>query len=242
MAYKRAVAPAALLRGEALTAAMVGIGMNFAAEPAVQPNIEDTLLSASVEGMEGDDLRVLAVLVTWLDVHHAWINADRLVRATQTLNSPRVRAFWAAIGTWLEKDRRLARLTKLDQGKRIDLLRTGSAFQVRRRGEDPRFQGTPLRVPDGVLRRRTADVLTPEELAGRHLGYRYRVLIGPTYRADMWGALEHDPTLAPAALARQTYGSIAVARLEPGTGRFELGTHPAPSRILSDTFVLPCQI
>lgn len=211
MAYKRAVAPAELLRGEALTAAMVGIGMNFAAEPAVQPNIEDALLSASVEGVEGDDLRVLAVLVTWLDVHHAWINADRLVRATQTLDSPRVRAFWAAIGRWLEKDRRLARLTKLDQGQRIDLLRTGSAFQVRRRGEDPRFQGTPLCVPDGVLRHRAVDVLTPEELAGRHLGYRYRVLIGPTYRADMWGALEHDPTLAPAALARQTYGSFATA-------------------------------
>lgn len=211
MAYKRAVAPAELLRGEALTAAMVGIGMNFAAEPAVQPNIEDTLLSASVEGMEGDDLRVLAVLVTWLDVHHAWINADRLVRATRTLDSPRVRAFWAAIGRWLEKDRRLARLTKLDQGQRIDLLRTGSAFQVRRRGEDPRFQGTLLRVPEGVLRHRAADVLTPEELAARHLGYRYRVLIGPTYRADMWGALEHDPTLAPAALARQTYGSFATA-------------------------------
>ena len=51
--------------------------------------------------------------------------------------SPRVRAFWAAIGTWLEKDRRLARLTKLHRGKRIDLLRTGSAFQIRRRGEDP---------------------------------------------------------------------------------------------------------
>ena len=66
-------------------------------------------------------------------------------------------------------------------------------------------------MPNGVLRHRTADVLTPEELAGRHLGYRYRVLIGPTYRADMWGALEHDPTLAPAALARQTYGSLATA-------------------------------
>jgi len=35
---------------------------------------EDTLLAASVEGMERDDLRVLAVLVTWLGIHHPWIN------------------------------------------------------------------------------------------------------------------------------------------------------------------------
>jgi len=27
----------------------------------------------------------------------------------------------------------------------------------------------------------------------------------------MWAALEHDATLAPAALARQTYGSFATA-------------------------------
>ena len=190
---------------------MVGIGMNFSAKAAVEPNIEDTMLSASVEGMEGDDLRVLTVLVTWLEVHHAWINADRLVRATQTLESQRARAFWAAIGTWLEKDRRLARLTKLHRGKRIHLLRTGTAFQVRRRGEDPRFKNTPLRMPAGVLRDRIGDVLKPEELAGRHLGYHYRVLIGPTYRADMWAALERDPTLAPAELARRTYGSFATA-------------------------------
>ena len=211
MAHKRVVAPAELLRGDALTSAMVGIGMNFSAKAAVEPNIEDTLVSACIEGMEGDDLRVLAVLATWLDVHHPWINADRLVRATQTLEPQRARAFWAAIGTWLEKDRRLARLTKLHRGKPIDLLRTGTAFQVRRHGEDPRFKDTPLRTPAGVLRDRPADVLTPEELAGRHLGYRHRVLIGPTYRADMWAALELDPTLAPAELARRTYGSFATA-------------------------------
>ena len=211
MAYKRAVAPPDLLRGHALTAAMVGIGMNFAAEPTMEPNIEDTLVSASVEGMEGDDLRVLAVLVTWLDVHHPWINADRLVRATHTLQSHRARAFWAAIGAWLEKDRRLARLTRLHRGKRICLLRTGTAFQLGRRGEDPRFEGTPLLAPAGVLRDRTADALTPEELARRHLGYHYRVFIGPTYRADMWAVLERDPTLTPTELARRTYGSFATA-------------------------------
>jgi len=193
MAYKRSVAPAELIRGDALTAAMVGIGMNFAAETAVEPNIEDTLLSASVEGMEGDDLRVLAILVTWLDVHHAWINADRLVRATQTLDSPRVRAFWAAIGTWLENDRRFARLTKLHRGKRIDLLGAGSAFQVRRRGEDPRFQGTPLRVPEGVLRHRTADVLTP-----RHSTARTRGRPAPSHRGRSHpGGTRRTPSRLP---------------------------------------------
>jgi len=185
--------------------------MNFAAEPMAEPNIEDTLLSASVEAMERDDLRVLAVLATWLGVHHSWLNADRLVRTTQELDSPRVRAVWAAIGTWFDKDRRLKRLTDLHRGKRIDLLSTGTDYHVRHRGEDPRFEGSPLHVPAGILRDRSADVLSPEDLARRHRGYRYRVLIGPTYRADMWAALELDPTLTPSELARQTYGSFATA-------------------------------
>ncbi len=37
------------------------------------------------------------------------------------------------------------------------------------------------------------------------------MMIGPTCRADMWAALEDDPTLSAAALARQTYGSFATA-------------------------------
>lgn len=211
MAYRRPTSSEALLEGDALTSAMTGIGMNFAATAAKAPNIEDTLLSASVCGLEEDDLRVLAVLVTWVGIHHPWINADRLLRAVRSHQGPRVLAFWAALGHWLRKDRRLARLTNVYQGPRLDLLRTGTDFQIRRHGEDPRFAGGPLRVPAGVLRDRPADVLSPVELAKRHCTYRQRIVIGPTYRADMWAALDRQPSLSRAALARIAYGSFATA-------------------------------
>ncbi len=211
MAYKRVEVSSEPLRGEELTAAMVGVGMNFAADATAEPNIEDTLLAASVEGMERDDLRVLAVLVTWLGIHHPWINADRLIRAVRTQTSSRVRCFWAAVARWLHRGRRLVRLAELYDGPRMDLLRTGTAFQIRRRGEDERFVGGPLRAPAGVLRDRVSDVLSAAELAKRHRTYRYRVLMGPSYRADMWAALELDPTQSPSELARQTYGSFATA-------------------------------
>jgi len=164
---------------------MAGIGMAFAATPSPAPNVEDTLFAASVEGMDRDDLRVLSVLLQWLEVYQPWINADRLFRAVSTSDSPRVRAFWAAVGLWLGKDRRLARLARLHEGARVDLLREGSSFQLRRRGEDPRFEGTPLRVPAGVLRRRASDVHPPEEMAKRHPGLRFRILMGLSYRAEM---------------------------------------------------------
>ena len=55
MAFSRNLAAVAAPPGDELTARMVGIGMNFAAEPRVDADIESTLLHASELGMlEGD--------------------------------------------------------------------------------------------------------------------------------------------------------------------------------------------
>src|SRR5690606_10228159 len=78
------------LDAEALTSAMAGIGMAFAADATQHPPIEETLVSASEEGMLRDDLRVLSVLVTWLEVHRERINVDRLTRLVQSIEEPRV--------------------------------------------------------------------------------------------------------------------------------------------------------
>lgn len=211
MGFSRRSSALELPRGDELTRAMVGIGMLFAAEAKPDANIEDTLLAASIEGVEHDDLRVLALLTTWLGVHHPWINVDRLTRAVSAQDSARTRAYWAAVAAWLGKDRRFGRIARLHNGPRVDLLRVGTEFQVGRRGEDPRFVESVLRVPAGVLRDRAADVLEPAELAKRHRTYRQRVWMGPSYRADMWAALEVEPLLSAADLARKTYGSFATA-------------------------------
>lgn len=211
MGFRRAIGPSRILTGDELTAALVGIGFNLAASGARNPNIEDTVLAASVEGLEHDDLRVLALLVTWLEVHSAWLNADRLIAIVREYPSPRVRAFWSAVARWLARDRRFARMARAYSGPRVDLLATGTRFQIKRAGEDPRFEGTPVRVPAAVLRDRKDDVQSPAELARRHRAYRRRVMLGPSYRADMWAELEADPSLSPAELARRTYGSFATA-------------------------------
>ena len=161
--------------------------------------------------MDEGDLRVLSVLTTWLGVHHTHVNADRLVRLVGGHPSERVRAYWAAVATWLEKDRRLARLARAYEGAPIELLPTGNAFQLQRRGEDGRFTGSKLRVPNGTLRERDEDVLSPEVLVRRHAGYRNRVLMGPSFRADVWTALQHAPDLSIAAIARKVSCSFATA-------------------------------
>lgn len=194
-----------------LTARMVGVGMVFAAEPDEDADIEGTVVGASVAGMIGGDLRVLAVLTTWLGVHHARLNADRLARLVDAHTEPRVRAYWAAVATWLGKDRRFARLIAGYDGPPVELLAVGNEFQLRRRGEDQRFHDTVLRAPAGTLRDRREDVLAPEVLVQRHRGYRNRVLIGPTWRADVWTVLEKAPDLTVADVARRAGCSFATA-------------------------------
>ena len=122
-----------------------------------------------------------------------------------------MRALWSALARWQHTDRRFARLSKLYVGERQDVIETGTDFQVSRHGEDARFEGTPIRAAASVLRDRAADVLEPPDLARAHRAYRYRVMMGPSYRADMWAALEADPTLSPAALARNAHGSFSTA-------------------------------
>lgn len=211
MAFSR---PAALLERPddgALTRDMVGIGMNFATLPNAEAPIEETLVHASSLGMDDRDLRVLSVLTTWLRVHAGHVNADRLVRCASDHASSRVHAYWAAVAHWLGKDRRFARLAKLHNGPPIDLLPVGTEFQILRRGEDPRFAGSAVRVPAGSLRDRDADVLSPESLTRQHAGYRNRVRMGPTWRADVWTVLERAPELSVSDVARHAGCSFATA-------------------------------
>jgi hypothetical protein len=52
MSFSRTRTPSVAVTGDLLTSYMTGIGMNFAASSFPEPNIEDTLLFASIEGME----------------------------------------------------------------------------------------------------------------------------------------------------------------------------------------------
>jgi hypothetical protein len=212
MGFSRSLAPQVLLGGDSLAGAMAGLGMSIAATPTYGANIEDVLLAASRLGMEEDNFRVLGVLVAWSDMHRARINADRLTRVVSGLTAERTRMFWAAMAGRWQDDRRWRRLAAMAKERgRIELLRVGSAFQLRRHGEDPRFQGSPLIVPSRVLRNRPGDVRSPEETAKQHTGYRLRVQMGPVYRTDAWTVLAADPELSASALARQSYVSFATA-------------------------------
>ena len=162
---------------------MVGIGMLVGGVASPTPDLEATLVRASIQGMERGDLRVLAVLVTWFGVHAAHVNADRLTRFVAMQASKRVRAFWSALARWRAAHRRFFRMARAYRGPRLDLLEAGTEFQVARRGEDPRFTGSKLRVPANVLRDRPARRAS----AGGRREVARRLSVAPRHRAHLPG-------------------------------------------------------
>ncbi|HTE55879.1 MAG TPA: hypothetical protein VK698_33735 [Kofleriaceae bacterium] len=210
MPFRRQAHAVVLPAMENLASAVAGLGIAMAATPLREADIEATLLAASIEGMDRADLRLVALVVSWFGVHSSRVNADRLTRLVAG-QSIRVRALWAALALWKRKDRRFGRLARVHRGQAIDLLATGTDFQLRRRGEDLRFSGSGLRVPAGVLRDRPGDIEEPAALARRHRTYHWRVVIGPTYRADLWAALERTPSATAYAVAGVTGASYASA-------------------------------
>jgi hypothetical protein len=210
MGFKRSILPERLAKGDELTQDLAGIGILVGNTRSEDPNIENTVFAASVEGM-GGDLRTLSLLVDWLDVHVDRLNADRLINIAKASDSNRVRCFWKAVAQWKDSDSRLKRLLKIYRGPRLDVLNAGSDYLIKRHGEDERFAKSGIRVPITTLRRRPKDILAPEELARIHHSYKIRIVIGPTYRADMWATLEKSGLLPASQLARKAFGSFATA-------------------------------
>lgn len=210
MSYKREILPSSVLAGKELSSALVGIGIKLSGKEVCNQNIENVLFYASVEALTGD-YRLLSLLVNWIDIHSDRILVDRLYHLVKELGDEKQKAFWSGVACWKSIDPRFSKLKKLYEGNRIELLGVGTKFQVSTKGEDERFKNSPIIVANKTLRERPSDIMSPNILAKKHLAYYYRVIIGSTYKADMWAMLELNPDLNISQLAKITYGSFATA-------------------------------
>lgn len=209
------------LCGAALDASLRAIGLLLGGGSETldpPPAIEHVLVSA-VAATFPHDYRLLSVVTTWLGVHTARVHVGELARllpvAEQHCADPvRFRAYWAGVAHWLRTDNRWAKIARMYPGPPVYLSTLGretAKAAIEHKGEDPRFVGSRLRVPIGMLRDRPADVATPARMAARHPWYRERLRQGPTYRADCWAELERDPSLTAAQLARRVGCTYPVA-------------------------------
>lgn len=211
MSFKRIECLTEYPQGDELTPKLIGIGFKLGGVAELNPNIEDCLIAAATEGLSGD-FRILSLLTDWFFIHHKFVNIDRLIRALKKSKDSRLKCYFSSIGTWLQKDSGYKKLSKIYRGDALLLgLTADYKFLIKRNGEDARFIGTKLVVANQTLRSRLDDILSSKELALKHNDYFYRVLIGPSYRADMVSHYLKNPTLTASQLAKNTYGSFATA-------------------------------
>lgn len=212
MGFKRIVNLEKYPSGVELTKMLTGLGIKLGGSDYTKNvNIEDTLIAGVVEGVSGD-YRVLSLITNWIEIHHEIVNADRLFRAVNVIKEKKVKAYFANLSCIIAKDSRFKKFKSLYKGERIFLgLTDDYNFLVKKNGEDERFLNSKLIVANHTLRNRKEDIFSIKEMAKFHRIYYYRLLIGPTYRADMIANLTLKSDLTASELAKSTYGSFATA-------------------------------
>ncbi len=208
-----------LLTGAELDAGLLAVGMRLGGGDCELPPSPELVVVSAVSAALPRDYRLLSVATTWIGAHASRLHVGELVRLLPVGEEAcgdrvRYRAYWAGVAHWLRKDNRWAKVARMYSGRRVYLSRLGddvAKMSIERKGHDPRFAGSRLRVPVDMLRDRAADVDSPRVLAHKHPWYRERVRQGPTYRADCWAELEREPSLTPAELARRVGCTYPIA-------------------------------
>ena len=202
--------------GKSLDGDLRAIGFNLnGRKKSIDPNIEASLISASIEAINNKDNRIGGLLVDWITAHYLRVNVDRLTKFVFSLNDSDykfVKTFWCANAQRLFiKDQRFKRLSELYKGRRVNFadrfIKKGqqkvTKMLIEIKGEDERFKRTCIRVPKGYFAERPHQIFPVSVIAKNHLPYRYRVMMGSSYRADLWALLDNDPSISAYALGKK---------------------------------------
>ena len=209
--------------GKSLDSDLRAMGFNLSAgKKSINPDIELSLISASVEAVNHKDNRIAGLLVDWITAHYLRIHVDRLTKFVFSLKDVEykfVKIFWHANAQRLYvKDQRFKRLS-VYTGRRVDFadrfIKKGQKKVTKTliaiKGEDKRFKKTCLKVPKGYFSQREKQIFPATIIAKHHIAYRYRVMMGPSYRADLWALLDTEPHLSAYALGKKAYCSYRTA-------------------------------
>ena len=211
--------------GKSLDSDLRAIGFNLSGKKkSIDPNIEASIISASIEAANNKDNRIGGLLVDWITAHYLRVNLDRLTKFVFSLSDSDykfVKIFWCANAQRLFiKDQRFKRLSELYKGRRVNFadrsIKKGqqrvTKMLIEMKGEDERFKRTCIRAPNGYFSERPHQIFPVSVIAKNHLPYRYRVMMGSSYRADLWAFLDSDPNIsAYYALGKKVHCSYRAA-------------------------------
>ena len=204
MAFSRIFKSEDFYKEEELTQSLSGLGFLLSSKTIKNANIEHGLMSLLDEvflNKSTIDLRLLALMVNWLEIHITQVNANRFVKLLVDHNNKDILNFISSVFEFIGDIRFNKFVQRYRHKKRTSLIKN-SSFLIKKNGEDERFSKTNLIVHSKALPNRPELILSPKELSSKHIYYKYRVLLGPTYRSDVIANLSINPNLKVSDLAR----------------------------------------
>lgn len=155
-------------------------------------DIEHVLLEV-IEEVPGDR-RLASVLLAWVKVHGGYVNAEKLAKlARKSRDEEGAQLVWlTAFARWavecgFAKWKKMIRVAS----EPIRLYSPAvTASAIARQGRVAWLAEVGFEIPEGSLRVREGDVMSPEELVRVNRQYRNRYLYGPNWRADIITAIE----------------------------------------------------
>jgi len=154
-------------------------------------DIESTLIEAARQ--VPNDSKLFSLLCSWVLVHGDYVIVEKLFKKTKKLDAKDPARSWIMAltvfaksqgyhnwGRWVKKLREP--LYAFDQSLTLSA--------IARKGAIKSFEKFGVLVPEGSLRVRKDDALTPTELAQDNQQYRNRLLFGASWRADIVTAIE----------------------------------------------------
>ena len=191
-----------------LNSRLVLIGLRLAApsdpknaDAAGWVDIEGTLLDAMAQFQR--DARLASLIFSWVKVHGPYVVVEKLRKLAA--GAPPEAAQWVpalaalSVEDGSHKWRKL--LHRWDKPVMLfPVAVTHSA--VIRQGATPWLERWNIIIPQGALRIRESDVLSPPELIAANRQYRNRYLYGPSWRADIITAIESGATTPSEVMRR----------------------------------------
>lgn len=166
------------------------ISQSISKKNTEQPDIEETL----IESLYSIDLdsRILSLILSWAKVHHKRILADKFFRTYEGYakikgKTPWFEAFCAFV--FHLKDHRFKKgVNKVNPKKYLG--NRNQDLNIKRKGAIEYLSSINVLIPNGSIRIRPSDILTPLELSKKNSQYRNRLVFGSNWRAEVFGLMK----------------------------------------------------
>ena len=179
-----------------LNSRLASIGLRLSAPPSSKSDsgegwvdLEGTLLEATAQFEL--DARLASLIFSWITVHGPYVIVEKLRKLAAA--APPEAARWVPALAALAVEQGSSKWRKLLRRSDEPVMLFPEALTrsaVSRSGAIPWLERWNIIVPQGALRLRESDVLTPAELIAVNRQYRNRYLYGPSWRADIITAIE----------------------------------------------------